>query len=182
MARYLGHVPHYAGGTTRAHGTVFVAGEAGPEIMGHINGRTEILNRSQIAQAIYSAVVSAMGTAVNGLAGHLTTCTNAVVGTLGNLSGLILRTPAMAAGTVMPYEVAAQIARTGADITASIDRNTEDLIQTVISVIGSQTAALVAALRASEAQGQSAGGLSAEQLIRQINQRTRMLGASPLLE
>lgn len=53
-------VPQYAGGTTRAHGTMFVAGEAGPEVVGHINGRTEILNRSQLASVMYAAVVSGM--------------------------------------------------------------------------------------------------------------------------
>jgi hypothetical protein len=43
-----------------AHGTLFVAGEAGPEILGHIGGRTEILNQSQLAQTMYAAVRSAM--------------------------------------------------------------------------------------------------------------------------
>ena len=53
-------IPQYADGTTNA-GTMFVAGEAGPEIVGNIGGRTEVLNKSQIASAIYSAVVSAVG-------------------------------------------------------------------------------------------------------------------------
>lgn len=52
-------IPQYAGGTLNA-GSVFVAGEAGPEVMGHINGRTEILNRSQIGSIIHSSFVSAM--------------------------------------------------------------------------------------------------------------------------
>lgn len=63
-----GTIPKYANGTTNAHGTMFVAGEHGPEIVGNINGRTEILNKSQIASAIYSAVLNAMGTAVNSFA------------------------------------------------------------------------------------------------------------------
>ena len=54
------NIPQYAGGTLDA-GSVFVAGEAGPEIMGHINGRTEILNRSQIASIMNSSFMSAMG-------------------------------------------------------------------------------------------------------------------------
>lgn len=55
-------IPQYAGGTLDAlsHGSVFVAGERGPEVMGHINGKTEILNRSQIASVMHSAFVSAM--------------------------------------------------------------------------------------------------------------------------
>lgn len=53
-------VPQYASGTTRAHGTMFVAGEAGAEIVGNINGRTEILNRSQLASVMFAAIVSGM--------------------------------------------------------------------------------------------------------------------------
>lgn len=52
-------IPQYAGGTLDA-GSVFIAGEAGPEVMGHINGRTEILNRSQIASIMSNSFVSAM--------------------------------------------------------------------------------------------------------------------------
>ena len=52
-------IPQYASGTTRA-GSLFVAGEAGPEVVGHIGGRTEVLNRSQLAATMYSAVRSAM--------------------------------------------------------------------------------------------------------------------------
>ena len=53
-------IPQYAGGTTNAHGSLFLAGEAGPEIVGHVGGRTEVLNKSQLASAMYSAVHSAM--------------------------------------------------------------------------------------------------------------------------
>ena len=60
LVRRLDTIPHYAGGTTDAHGTLFVAGEAGPEILGHIGGRTEILNQSQLAATMFSAVRSAM--------------------------------------------------------------------------------------------------------------------------
>ena len=55
-----GVINAYAGGTNNAHGTMFVAGEAGPEIVGHIGGRTEILNRSQLASTMFAAVRSAM--------------------------------------------------------------------------------------------------------------------------
>lgn len=53
-------LPQYAAGGSPTHGTVFVAGESGAEIVGTVGGRTEVLNRSQIAMAIYSAVRSAM--------------------------------------------------------------------------------------------------------------------------
>lgn len=52
-------IPQYASGTAKA-GSVFIAGEAGPEVVGHIGGRTEVLNRSQLAATMYSAVKSAM--------------------------------------------------------------------------------------------------------------------------
>ena len=60
------NVPQYATGGLPNHGTMFVAGEAGAEVVGHINGRTEVLNASQIASAIHAAVLSAMQQANNG--------------------------------------------------------------------------------------------------------------------
>lgn len=54
------NIPQYAGGTTNAHGSMFIAGEAGPEVVGHIGGRTEVLNRSQLASTMYSSIISAM--------------------------------------------------------------------------------------------------------------------------
>lgn len=53
-------IPQYANGGAPSHGTMFWAGERGPEIVAHANGKTEVLNQSQIASAIYSAVYSAM--------------------------------------------------------------------------------------------------------------------------
>ena len=60
IAKGYSNIPHYAGGTRDAHGTLFLAGEAGPEIVGHVGGRTEILNQSQLAQTMFAAVRSAM--------------------------------------------------------------------------------------------------------------------------
>lgn len=54
------NIPQYASGGIPNRGSMFIAGEAGAEIVGNINGRTEVLNKSQIASAIYSAVKSAM--------------------------------------------------------------------------------------------------------------------------
>jgi hypothetical protein len=45
------------------HGSLFWAGENGAEIVGNAGGRTEVLNRSQIASAMYSAVQAAMAPA-----------------------------------------------------------------------------------------------------------------------
>lgn len=52
-------IPQYARGTLNA-GSMFVAGEAGPELVGHIGSRTEVLNKSQLASAMYSSVQNAM--------------------------------------------------------------------------------------------------------------------------
>lgn len=53
-------IPQYAKGTTNAHGSLFLAGEAGAELVGHIGGRTEVLNRSQLAATMFAAVRSAI--------------------------------------------------------------------------------------------------------------------------
>ena len=60
-------IPQYANGTPRA-GSVFMAGENGPEVVGHVGGRTEVLNKSQLAAAMYSAVTAAMAPAVGNFA------------------------------------------------------------------------------------------------------------------
>lgn len=79
---WWGNMPKYANGTNSAHGTMFVAGEAGPEIVGHVNGRTEVLNRSQLASTMYSAVVNGMVQLAeywNGISQHMTVCANAII-------------------------------------------------------------------------------------------------------
>lgn len=187
VARFLSGVPHYAGGTARAHGTVFVAGEAGPEIMGHINGRTEILNRSQIAQAIYSAVVSGMGAAVNALgrylAQHMANCANAIVATIGHVGGLAAMgniqyaAPAMATGGILPYDVSAQIAKSTAELQGTLDANNEDLIRVILSVAGQIVGAIQSQPRDG---GDGRRGLSVQQVINEINRRTQMYSQSPL--
>ncbi len=52
-------IPQYAGGGS-PHGSLFVAGEAGPEIVGHVGGRTEVLNQSQLASVMRYAVASGL--------------------------------------------------------------------------------------------------------------------------
>lgn len=52
-------IPRYAGGTLDA-GSMFIAGEAGPELVGHVGGRTEVLNQSQLASVMESSVASGM--------------------------------------------------------------------------------------------------------------------------
>lgn len=53
-------IPTYASGSMPTHGSMFVAGENGAEMVGHIGGQTEVLNRSQIYVVMKSAVISGM--------------------------------------------------------------------------------------------------------------------------
>lgn len=53
-------IPQYSNGGAPRHGSLFWAGENGAEIVANANRRTEVLNRSQIASAIYGAVLTAM--------------------------------------------------------------------------------------------------------------------------
>lgn len=187
-ASWWDSVNKYAAGTSKAHGTVFVAGEAGPEIMGHVNGRTEILNKSQLAEAIYGAVVSGMAKAVNALgsylANHMSTCTNAIVSTIGATAqlnavrGLNYYEPAVTSGGIMPYDVSAQIARSTTAIQGTLDANNEDLIQAMISAIGSASMQIVAAIQAQMRTG--GNNLSAQQLINEINRQGMMYGTTPI--
>lgn len=54
------HINWYASGGIPSKGTLFGAGENGPEIIGHIGGRTEVLNQSQLASVMYEAVSKAL--------------------------------------------------------------------------------------------------------------------------
>ena len=53
------NIPQYEAGGIPSHGTLFWAGEDGSEIVGQAGGRTEVLNESQIASAMYSSVANA---------------------------------------------------------------------------------------------------------------------------
>ena len=105
IAQTWNSIPKYASGTSSAHGSLFVAGEAGPEIVGHIGGRTEVLNKSQIAQAVYSAVVAALGQ----LTGYFSSMTNSlskIPDAIQQLSSafpaITVDIPVLATGTIIP--------------------------------------------------------------------------------
>ena len=63
-------IPKFADGgvPSVAYGSLFWAGEAGPELVGHVGGRTEVLNASQIAVAVSDGVARANNSVVNALA------------------------------------------------------------------------------------------------------------------
>lgn len=80
---YQNGIPMFGGGTNSVnHGTMFVAGERGAEMVGHINGRTEVMNRFQLASVMKSSIVEGMAqyaqylTSINN---HMTTCANATI-------------------------------------------------------------------------------------------------------
>ena len=79
------NIPQFASGGRPSHGTTFVAGESGPEIVGHIGGRTEVLNKSQLASTMYQAVIA-------GISDSVSTIVNPVTGTMVNCSTYIADT------------------------------------------------------------------------------------------
>ena len=75
-------MPKYAGGTNNAHGSMFVAGESGAELVGHINGTTEVMNRFQLAQIMQSSVVSGMSQFAGywrSISRDVVTCANGII-------------------------------------------------------------------------------------------------------
>ncbi len=105
-------MPKYAGGTNKAHGSMFVAGENGAELVGHVNGTTEVLNRFQLASVMHSSIVSGMAQFAGywqSMSRDLVTCANGiinavVVSTAGINDNLVL---ASASG-YDPYNTLAQ--------------------------------------------------------------------------
>ena len=77
-------IPAYGnGGIT--HGSLFVAGEAGTEMVGRIGGQTEVLNQSQIKLAMKSAVISGMSAftpILSAINSNIVTCSNAVINSI----------------------------------------------------------------------------------------------------
>ena len=75
-------MPKYAGGTNNAHGSMFVAGESGAELVGHINGTTEVMNRFQLAQIMQSSIVSGMSQFAGywrSISRDVVTCANGII-------------------------------------------------------------------------------------------------------
>lgn len=70
-----GMFPQYAGGTPNA-GSAFIAGEAGPELVGHINNRSEVLNESQLAHVMYESTRDAIYSLASLIGGQTAAATN----------------------------------------------------------------------------------------------------------
>ena len=75
-------IPKYANGTNNIHGSMFIAGEAGAELVGHVNGTTEVLNRFQLAQVMHQSIVSGMAQFAGfwqDMSRDIITCTNGII-------------------------------------------------------------------------------------------------------
>lgn len=95
--------------------------------------------------------------------------------------------PTVAMGTVVPYKVtSAYQGGNTAEFKTALDVANEELISVIIQSFTNQTAALVEAIeRAIERARNSDGSIDksrlADELVREINRKTRMTGKSPLL-
>lgn len=77
-------IPKYAKGTPNAgtHGSMFVAGEDGAELVGHVNGTTEVLNRFQLAQVMKHSIVAGMAQFTGywrNMTSQMTVCANGII-------------------------------------------------------------------------------------------------------
>jgi hypothetical protein len=209
-ANFWRNVPHYAGGTSSAHGTAFVAGEAGPEVVGHIGGRTEVLNKSQLAMTMYEAVTNGVGTIINAfstaLFSKLADCANGIIGTLSYLSGVPMTieassiensslltdlselasrisytAPVMSTGSVVPYAVAKSQSDAD-DITGAIEASNDDLKDVLVQAIASAAQLVVSALNNKNMSVSVDADSITQHTIDEINRRTMIFQTSPLRE
>ncbi len=105
-------VPKYATGTPSAgvHGSLFVAGEAGAELVGHVNGTTEVLNQFQLARVMHSSIVSGMAQFTSywrSLNSQMAVCANAIIRTI-LVSTDVINTNAVNSNPYDPSGVLAQ--------------------------------------------------------------------------
>lgn len=119
-------IPKYAGGTSKAHGSVFVAGENGAEIVGNVNGNTEILNKSQMAQAMYSATVAGMQAFTAKVVNKLAESANAIINSVNRVDEQIaLRNDTVALNSEDRYTNQDNAVLMAEAMSASLNSNTE---------------------------------------------------------
>ena len=211
-AQFWRSVPHYAGGTSNAHGTAFVAGEHGPEVVGHIGGRTEVLNKSQLAATMYKAIADGMATVFNSYANalfnKLAACANGIISAvLYTMSAPVVIAPASieGAGATLLADLDALAQRltftapalaTGTvmpysvakyrndaeDITDAIEASNSDLSDILVQAIASAAQLVVAAVRDKNMSVNVDMDSITQHTIDDINRRTVMFQASPLKE
>ena len=106
-------VPKYAKGTPSAgdHGSLFVAGENGAELVGHVNGTTEVLNRFQLAQVMRSSIVSGMSQFTGywrTMNSQMVVCSNAIIRSILVSSDVMNASLATVGGSYDPTNALAQ--------------------------------------------------------------------------
>ena len=82
----------------------------------------------------------------------------------------------MATGTIMPYDVTAQIARSTQELQNTLDANNDELIQAIVAAIGNAASSIVNAMR----RGGRGESYTAQDVINEINRRTLMFNRSPI--
>ena len=95
-------IPKYANGTNNIHGSMFIAGEAGAELVGHVNGTTEVLNRFQLAQVMRHSIVSGMAQFAGfwqDMSRDIITCTNGIINAIAVCTGDITENMLLATNT-----------------------------------------------------------------------------------
>ena len=95
-------IPKYANGTNNIHGSMFIAGEAGAELVGHVNGTTEVLNRFQLAQVMRHSIVSGMAQFTGfwqSMSRDIITCTNGIINAISVCTGEINENMLLATNT-----------------------------------------------------------------------------------
>lgn len=117
-------IPQYASGTLNA-GSLFVAGEAGAEVVGHIGGQTEVLNQSQIATAMKSAVTAGMSQYVpiwRGIFSQMTVAANGVINAVA-VSASTLEAAYNSSNSYIPQ---ADLSASMSDVTSGSGVKTDD--------------------------------------------------------
>ena len=180
--RFARNIPQYAAGGA-PHGTAFVAGERGPEVVGHIGGRTEVLNKSQLAATMYAAVVNGMGE-IGGRIGaaicnKIADSSNAELAAMYAIADQVaFVAPTIASGSVVPYAI------TKADLTElarTIQTSSNDLESAIVQAIAGAAAMIVTAVNNIDTGSGVDTAAVTRRTIDEINRRTLMFQQSPLL-
>ena len=125
------NIPKYASGTLRAHGTMFVAGEAGPEVVGHIGARTEVLNKSQLASTMHTAIVNGMNEVMSRLGSiNLNLDASSLINGLTSIP-----MPVVVTGQILPA-TEAFFSNYAGDLKSRIE-NVEDKLDDIVNLLAS---------------------------------------------
>ena len=97
-------------------------------------------------------------------------------------SSVTFRTPALADGTVMPYNVAAGLAGGSDALTGALEASNDELISALIQMFNNETLAIVRAIEENCGVDLHIGDkVIGDAAIREINRRARATGKSPVV-